>query len=227
MEKGLFVVGTGTDVGKTYVTGLLLKKLREKGINAGYYKAAVSGNERGADGKLIPGDPFKVKQLSGTSQELDTMCPYVYERAVSPHLASQIEGNPVDIDVVMAGFHKVATTYDYVLMEGSGGIMCPIRFDDKKLWLEDLVARSQLPSIIVADAGLGTINQVALTCHYMKSKGLHILGIIFNHYHKGDVMEEDNIKMCEYLTGIPVIGFVADDGDSIEIDLDRIRKGEV
>ena len=103
MSKGLFITGTGKDVGKTYVTGLIVKKLQETGAKAAYYKAAMSGNERDEKGKLIPGDAVWVKNVSGITQDLDTMCPYVYETAVSPHLASRLEGNPVTLEKVMEG----------------------------------------------------------------------------------------------------------------------------
>lgn len=92
MRKAIFMTGTGTDVGKTYVTALLVKKLKERGYDPAYYKAAVSGNTRGSDGRLIAGDALYVKNISGIDQPLDEMCPYIYERAVSPHLAAQIEG---------------------------------------------------------------------------------------------------------------------------------------
>lgn len=104
MTKKLFITGTGTDVGKTFVTGLILKKLHESGLDAAYYKAAMSGNERRPDGSLIPGDALHVKNVSGISQSLQGMCPYVYEAAVSPHLASRLEGNPVQMEVVKQGF---------------------------------------------------------------------------------------------------------------------------
>ena len=61
MSRNIFITGTGTDVGKTYVTGLIVKKLRESGADAAYYKAAMSGNERRPDGSLIPGDALQVK----------------------------------------------------------------------------------------------------------------------------------------------------------------------
>ena len=81
MNKALFITGTGTDIGKTYVAGLLVKKLKESGKNAAYYKAAMSGNERREDGSLIPGDALFVKQTSGIEQPLEEMCPYIYENA--------------------------------------------------------------------------------------------------------------------------------------------------
>ena len=116
MAKKIFITGTGTDVGKTYVTGLILKKLRESGRLAGYYKAAMSGNVRRSDGTLVPGDALHVKEVSGIGQPLEQMCPYVYEHAVSPHLASRLEGNPVELDMVEKGFREVCREYDYVTM---------------------------------------------------------------------------------------------------------------
>ncbi len=89
MSKNIFIVGTGTDVGKTFVSGLIVKKLAESGCNVGYFKAAVSGNERSADGSLVPGDAVHVKTASGISQPVEQMCPYVYQTAVSPHLAAR------------------------------------------------------------------------------------------------------------------------------------------
>lgn len=219
MSKNIFITGTGTDVGKTFVTGLILKKLRENGKNAAYYKAAMSGNERREDGSLIPGDALYVKKISGISQPLDTMCPYIYETAVSPHLASRLEGNPVQMDMVQAGFHAVCEAYDYVTMEGSGGILCPICFDEEKIQLEDVIKKLGLACLIVADAGLGTINSVVLTAEYMRARQIPVKGILFNHFHPGDVMEEDNLRMCEYMTGLKVLACVRDGDTDLDMDI--------
>ena len=208
MSKALFVTGTGTDTGKTYVTGLIVKKLQEAQKNPAYYKAAMSGNDRRPEGTLIPGDALAVQTMSGIDQSLTSMCPYVYEHAYSPHLASRLEGNPVVMDVVTHGFADVTAVYDYVTVEGSGGILCPICFDEARIQLEDVVKELHLSSILIADAGLGTINSVVLTAEYMKTHGLPLKGIIFNHYHSGDVMEDDNIFMCEHMTGLPTLAKV-------------------
>lgn len=220
MSRALFITGTGTDIGKTYVTGLMVKKLAENGKNPGYYKAAMSGNERRQDGSLIPGDALFVQQCSGITQPLEEMCPYVYENAYSPHLASRIEGNPVTMNVVKQGFYSVMGKYDYVTVEGSGGILCPICFDEEKIQLEDIVKELNLSSVIIADAGLGTINSVVLTVEYMKAKHMEVKGIIFNHFHPGNVMEEDNIFMCEYMTGLPTLAKVEDGAEELDIDID-------
>ena len=222
MSKNIFITGTGTDVGKTFITGLIVKKLKDNGINAAYYKAAMSGNERTDGGELIPGDALYVKNISGISQPLAEMCPYIYETAVSPHLASRVEGNPVTMEGVKNGFAKVCQKYDFVTMEGSGGILCPICFDGEEIWLEDVIRELGLSSLIVADAGLGTINGVVLTAEYMRAKNLPVKGIIFNHFHPNDRMEEDNLRMCEYRTNLPVIACVEEESGELGIDIDRL-----
>ncbi len=223
MSKNLFVVGTGTDIGKTYVTGLMLKKLRESKRSAAYYKAAMSGNDRGADGSLIPGDALHVKTVSGIEQPLETMCPYVYETAVSPHLAARLEGGPVDMEQVLAGFDAVCGRYDYVTAEGSGGILCPLRFDSQEVWLEDFIKARDLSCLMIADAGLGTINSVALTAEYMKARQIPVKGIVFNRYQPGNVLHEDNLAMCEYRTGLKVLGCVKDGDRELDISLELLE----
>lgn len=220
MSKAVFLTGTGTDIGKSYISGLIVKKLAEAGKNPAYYKAAMSGNDRREDGSLIPGDALFVQKTSGISQPLEEMCPYVYENAWSPHLASRVEGNPVDLEVVRKGFLETADKYDYITMEGSGGILCPLCFDERRIQLEDVIREFELSSILVADAGLGTINSVVLTVEYMKARSLPIRGIIFNHYHPGNIMEDDNIFMCEHMTGLPVIAKVQDNATELETDAD-------
>lgn len=224
MSKNLFITGTGTDVGKTYVTGLIIKKLRENGKNAAYYKAAMSGNDRRTDGSLIPGDALQVKNVSGINQPLEEMCPYVYETAVSPHLASKIEGNPVETEQVLKGFDEVCDRYDYVTAEGSGGIVCPLRFDEQKIQLEDFITARSMSCLIIADAGLGTINAVVLTHEYMKARNIPTKGIIFNHYEPGNRLHENNKLMCEYMTGLKVLACVKDGDTGLDMPFEALDK---
>ena len=218
MAQGIFLTGTGTDIGKTYIAGLLVRTLAEAGKRPAYYKAAMSGNDRRPDGSLIPGDGAFVKTFSGIDQSLESMCPYVYEHAWSPHLAARFEGPPIDLEVVRAGWRSVCERYDYVTMEGSGGILCPLRWDAQHIQLEDVVKSLGLASILVAEAGLGTINSVVLTAEYMKAKGLPLKGVIFNHYHPGDTMEEDNLAMCQALTGLPILATVQERDTTLRMD---------
>lgn len=220
MSKGIFITATGTDVGKTYVTALLVKRLRDAGFHAGYYKAALSGAEQVENG-LLPGDADYVNRVARIGAKMEDMVSYVYENAVSPHLAAKLEGNPVELEVVRKDYEKARQKYDFVTVEGSGGIVCPIRYDEKvHIFLEDIIKELDLDTILIADAGLGTINSVVLTTEYMKNRNLTVKGIIFNHFHKGDVMEEDNLKMVEKMTGIPVIASIGDDEQELRIDAD-------
>lgn len=223
MSKNLFITGTGTDVGKTYVTGLIVKKLREGGKSAAYYKAAMSGNDRRPDGSLIPGDALQVKTMSGIEQPLEEMCPYIYETAVSPHLAAKFEGNPVEMDRVLKNFDQVCDRYEYVTAEGSGGILCPLRFDEQKIQLEDFIKARSLACLIIADAGLGTINAVVLTAEYMNTHKIPVKGIIFNHYEPGNPLHEDNKWMCETMTGLKVVACVKNDDTDLDIPVDVLE----
>ena len=220
--KKLFVVGTGTDVGKTYVTSLIIKKLHDAGINAAYCKVAMSGNTKTANGKIIPGDAYFVKKISGIQQSLSEMCKYLYEMPASPHLASRYEKNYVDMRIIEESFKKVCEKYDYITIEGSGGIVCPIRLDGEKIMLEDIIKNFDAPCVIVADSGLGTINNVVLTSGYMKQKKLRTSGIIFNNFSPGDIIHGDNVAVCEQMTGIPIIAKIKKDDKEIDIDIKKL-----
>lgn len=219
MAKGIFITATGTDAGKTFVTALLVKKLRQAGFNAGYYKAALSGAVC-KGGRLIPGDAAYVKQTADIETSLEDMVSYVYKTAVSPHLASEIEGNPVELETVLADYRKVCSLHDYITVEGSGGILCPIR---RNLYmLEDLIKALDLGILIVAPAGLGTINNTILTIEYARSRKIPVKGVILNWFHPGDPMEEDNRSFLWDYTGVPVIACVKDGAPELEADADTL-----
>ena len=211
--KGLYILGTGTDVGKTYITALWLKRLREAGHDVAYYKAAVSGAP-----SITESDAGYVKEVAGLSQADDTLLSYVFDEAVSPHLAARHEGKIIDRTVVNKNFCHVARAHAYTTVEGSGGIICPLHVTDTELYmLEDVVKDLNLPTIVVATAALGTINSTVLTIHYLQSKGIHVKGIIVNHY-TGNPMEKDNCVMIERLTGIPVLDRVGPGETSLHMD---------
>ena len=221
MGKGIFVTGTGTDVGKTYVTGLIVKKLRDSGKNAGYYKAAISGAEIGKDGELLPGDALYVNETANIGEAVENLVTYVYPEAVSPHLAANINHTQIDFDKVDEDFQWALAKYDYLTMEGSGGIICPLRWDDKQhVIIDDLVKRLDLGAIVVADAGLGTINSAVLTIEHLEFRHIPVKGVILNNFHPGDLMEEDNLKMIEKITGVPVIATVKKGDTELDIDAD-------
>lgn len=221
MSRGLFITGTGTDVGKTYISALIVKKLKESGLNVSYYKAVLSGAEY-LDGKLVAGDAEYVRIIAGLDKPLYKEVSFVFENAVSPHLAAKLENKQVEMNVVKNDYLTLSNLYDYLIVEGSGGIICPLRYDDKIIMLEDVIKELDLSVLIVANAGLGTINATVLTVEYLKSKSIKIEGIILNNFHKGDVMEEDNLKMIEKLTNIRVIGVVESNQKDINISVNML-----
>ena len=215
--KGLYILGTGTDVGKTYITALWLKRLREAEHDVAYYKAAVSGAP-----SITESDAGYVKQVAGLSQVDETLLSYVFDEAVSPHLAARHEGKVIYRTVVNKNFCHVARAHAYTTVEGSGGIICPLHVTDTELYmLEDVVKDLNLPTIVVATAALGTINSTVLTIHYLQSKDIPVKGIIVNHY-TGNPMEEDNCVMMERLTGIPVLDQVGPGQTSLHMDVDAM-----
>lgn len=216
MGKGIFITATGTDVGKTFVTALLVKKLKTSGLSAAYYKAALSGAER-VNGELVPGDAAYVKKIAGLEQSYAEMVSFVYETAVSPHLAARLEGNPVDLAKVKRDYEAVKARHDFVTVEGSGGLICPIRWDAaQKILLEDIVKVLDLPLLLVASAELGTINSTVLSVEYARAKNLKVAGIILNKFHKGKAMDEDNAKMIEDLAGVKILAKIPEHATEID-----------
>ena len=223
MGKAIFVTGTGTDVGKTYVTGLLVKKIRDAGLDGSYYKAALSGAEPDGQGNLVPGDAAWVKETAGLKDPLTDLVTYVYQEAVSPHLAARINHRPVELETIREAFQKARARHEYLTMEGSGGILCPLRWDERQhLLLEDMIRALDLGCLLVADAGLGTINSTVLTVEYLQHRSIPVRGILFNRWKSGDRMQEDNRAMVEELTGIPVLACVKEGDRELEGPLDGL-----
>lgn len=227
-NKGYFVTATGTDVGKTFVTALMVKKWRDSGIDAGYYKAALSGAEL-RDGKWVAGDADYVKTVAGLPDTQEELVSYVYKEAVSPHLAARKEGKPVDLAQVKKDFEAATKRHEFVFVEGSGGIICPIRYDEpstdsangnpQKIFLTDIMKTVDVPLLIVTTAALGSINACVLTVEYARAQGLNIRGIIVNRYGiSGNLqMEDDNIKMMGDMTGLPILTKIPENSSDLGV----------
>ena len=199
MSKNIFITATGTDIGKTYISALIVKKMREAGFNCGYYKPVLSGVEI-SDGKLIKSDCNYVIETAKIPTSADDCVTYRWEEAVSPHLAAQRAGERICINKILEDYQKASHKYDYLLVEGAGGITCPLRLSDKeKYLLKDLIKELGTNILIAADAGLGTINSILLTVEYAKANGIKIEGIILNNYEPDNFMHQDNLKQQEKL----------------------------
>ena len=216
MANNLFLTATGTELGKTYISGLLLKAMREAGKNIGYFKAALSGTDENGETDLAYAVRLANSAAGGKLPPVDAVCPYIYKTAVSPHLAGKLENNPVSMDVVLKEYSALSKKCDYVLTEGSGGAVCPVIDDGSKItMLTDVVAAVFMPvrprAVIVAGCYLGTINATLMTVEHLRGKGFGIEGVIFNRY-KGGVPEDNNIEMIKRLTGLKVIDVIKEGG---------------
>lgn len=222
MKQGIFITGTGTDVGKTFVSALVVKALRDCGVHAGYFKPALSGAYRAENGGLVSGDAEYVCRVSGLPGNPEEFVSYRFEPAVSPHLAAQMENRAIDKAEIQAHFLRIQGRYDYVVAEGCGGLFCPLRLDEETLLIGDVARMLGFPLLIVAPAGLGAINAAVLTAEYAKSLQLPVQGIVLNGFEAGNPMHEDNRKQIERFTGVST---VCVERDAVSIETDIIMNG--
>lgn len=224
MSKGIFVTGTGTDIGKTFVTALIVKKLCDQNLCAGYYKAALSGAEK-VHNTLIAGDCAYVAKVAGLKNEPNSLTSYIYEQACSPHLAAELNNKPIEWSKIMKDWAKSQEQFDYITMEGAGGLVCPLRLDDdEKIMMTDVIKKLGLAIIIVAPAELGTINNCLLTVEYARSLDINIQGIILNNFDEQNYIHQDNKKRVEELTGIKIIACVEKNAQDLAIDGEILAK---
>ncbi|WBW99516.1 dethiobiotin synthase [Oceanirhabdus sp. W0125-5] len=202
MKSGIFISGTDTDVGKSVVSAMLLYMLRENGINACYFKAALSGAMRVGD-NLIPGDGRFVLEVAGIKEKYDRIIPHIYETPVSPHLAGRIECDKVRPEKVISIYNELKKDYDYILVEGAGGLIVPL--NDQGYMTKDLINDLDLDVILVSRAGVGTINHTSLSMEYAKNVGINIKGIILNGYSRDNIAHVDNAEIIEKLNDTKII----------------------
>jgi len=216
MEKGIFITATGTDIGKTYVSSLWIKELKKRGSSAGYFKPVLSGAQTKKNGRMIDSDVHYVCKTAGILKNPEELVSYAFKMAVSPHLAAKIENKPIKKEKIFSDFQRVSKEYDYMVVEGCGGIACPIYLEEETILLTDLVQMLGLEILIVASAELGTINATILTAAFAEKHKIPIKGIVLNRFQKGNFLHEDNRLQIERLTDISVIAVVQENAKELE-----------
>ena len=181
----LFVSGIDTDIGKTYATGLLAKSLMQQGVNVITQKLVQTGISKQPDGELgIADDILSHRQLMGMPLQpcdLDfTTCPYRYEKPAPPHLSAALANQPLNINVITDATNALQADYELVLLEGAGGLLVPI---NEQLLTLDYIAEQGYPIVLVTSGRLGSINHTLLSLEAIKSRGLMIHSVIYNHIH--------------------------------------------
>jgi len=204
MERGFFVTATDTFVGKTVVSGAMIRAL----TILGYRVAAMKPVETGClkDGKmLVSSDGAFLKKLTTMEEKINVVSPYMFEAPLSPYEAARKEKKEISTDKIFKAYDGLLKNYDAVVVEGAGGLYVPLT---KDYFMSDLAREMELPLIVVARPGLGTLNHTMLTIEHARSKGLVIAGVIFNYIAQpeGTPAEEMNPRTLRELTDIPFIG---------------------
>lgn len=200
-EKSIFITATDTGVGKTTVSGLLLKFLIDRSIKAGYQKWASTGDTES------PADLASCMQNAGlpvNSETLDQQVPYRFAFPASPHLSAELENRKIDPEKIITAYNEMSASYDVLIVEGVGGLLVPLT---RNLLLADLLARLKIPTIIVARSGLGTLNHTLLTIESLRSRQIPLAGVIFtDSADDNKTLVVDNMKTIGEIGQVEVLG---------------------
>lgn len=213
--RGVFVTGTDTGVGKTIAAATLARLLRVNGINVGVMKPVTSGCRDG-NGVLVSDDAELLCEAAGV-QYSDDVAPYCLREPLAPAEAAKIDGVRIDFARIKESYRRLAATHDFVIVEGAGGLMVPL---SGGLLVADLVRELDLPLLVVARPGLGTINHTVLTCFAAQQMELRVAGVIVNGMPKQPGRAENSAPhQIGSLCGAPVLGIwpFRDELDQIEI----------
>ncbi len=175
--RGLFITGTDTGVGKTHIACEIVRDLRAAGHRVGAFKPACSGASIKADGRPHWDDVERLRNALCRDVSDDQLCPQRFLAPLAPPVAARQAGRTVDLDAIQRGLDACRSECDIVIVEGAGGLLCPLTDE----WtMADLAAQFEFPLLIVARLGLGTINHTLLTVEVARQRGLPLAGIIFN-----------------------------------------------
>lgn len=207
MSNKLFIIGTDTEVGKTYVTVGLLKTLQIKGYSAIGVKPVSSGGTL-INNRIINQDALALQQASSVQLPYTSINPFSFEPAIAPHLAA---------GQTLLTVQNITTTLtdtlnypcDFILIEGAGGLAVPL--NDKET-LIDLLHHYAYPIILVVGIKLGCINHSLLTYQVMQQKKLHLAGWVANIIEKETLEKNSIIKTIQSWLNIPFLGKIPYNG---------------
>ena len=177
--RGLFIAGTDTNVGKTYVAAMIARQLVAEGRRVGVYKPVASGC-RWEGNELLSDDAVSLWEAAGKPGELTRVCPQRFEAPISPNLAARAEDREVDAALLRDGLDYWLEQSEVVIIEGAGGLMSPVTEEE---FVADLAHDFGIPLIVVARNALGVINQTLQTLITAATfrDGLNVAGVVLNH----------------------------------------------
>ena len=195
--RGLFVTGTDTGVGKTFVACALAYVLRGRGVRVAVAKPV----ETGVEGE--PEDACRLRAAAADPAPLTDVCLYRLRAPLAPAVAARREGVTVDVDRIVALLFRRAAEADVLLVEGAGGLLVPLA--DGTTFAQ-LAARCALPLVIVGANRLGTINHCALTARVAAGMGLDVRGFVLSQpSRETDLSAVSNAEVIAALTQLPVL----------------------
>jgi dethiobiotin synthetase len=219
--RGLFITGTDTGVGKTYVAALIARVLAAAGWRVGVFKPAASGCRR-LDDRLISDDALALWEAAGRPGELDRVCPQCFQAPLAPHLAARMEGRQLDPALLRRGIDYWKSRSQIVVVEGAGGLMSPL---GEKEYVGDLAADLGFPLLIVARNALGVINATlqTLVAATTFGRGLPVAGLVLNHPlppAPEDISLASNRQELEARSATPLLAEVAYGAERFEAEID-------
>ncbi len=213
LSKGIFITGTDTGVGKTIVSAAIIRALIKKGIKVGAMKPVETGctEKRGKGQKtLIPSDGMFLRETAEMDDSIDLVTPIRFEFPLAPMVAAELEKRPVDLDKIFSAYGALSKKYDFMVVEGVGGLLVPINKRQEAYFVIDLIKDLEFPVIVVARPTLGTINHTLLTVNYALKEGINVLGVIINSHNppEDSLAEKTNPDVLRKLCPVPVIGML-------------------
>ncbi len=199
-NKGLFVTGTDTEVGKTHTSIVIAKHLTRLGTKVVPRKPAESGCEE-VDGQLIPSDAVALQEAAQYQGHLAEVCPFRFKEYASPRHAAKLANQAFSTEML----YEICIPKhqdDFLLVEGAGGFYSPLSEDGLNA---DLAIKLKLPVLLVAPDKIGTINQVLLNAEVIKNCGLELKAVILNQLDKHDLGAGlNNLEELSSLLDCPV-----------------------
>jgi len=193
--SGIFITGTDTGCGKTFVTILLARYLQKQGLDIGVMKPISTGKHSENDALLL-------KRELDLSDPIELINPIKFKYPLAPYPAAKKERKKLKLRSIFKAFNELAKRHELVLVEGIGGVAVPITAN---YVLIDLIRDMRLPAIIVARAGLGTINHTLLTINALRQEKIEILGVIMNGFRGKDISEKTNAEMIRKLGRVAIL----------------------
>ncbi|MDR4509540.1 MAG: dethiobiotin synthase [Candidatus Brocadiaceae bacterium] len=205
MEKGYFITGTDTGVGKTLVAGGLAALYKSRGFHVGVMKPIAAGCKRKGN-DLVSEDAVFLQRMAEVEDGYEEVNPVALELPLAPTIAARSSNTTIDLEKVRTAYDTLRERYDLLIVEGVGGILVPI---EAYYFVVDLASEMELPLIIVSRPSLGTINHTLLTVSYAREHGLDIKGIIFNNTTEtGDDLVKVIAEEIRRLTDLPILGII-------------------